>query len=200
MMSASNFQWLLYAVIHARQKRTLSRFAGVGSRLVVLGVILELMAGFVLIDPVLGIKIPDYVPGTSALFGGAMVCMTISRISYPKIYLDWILVGLLYVSLGCILSGNGAILSSILSFIFFCIFFLTSALTRIWIALTYAIQGRKRAWLMMGGLTGLLCAALIIIARAKGINVNHDIVLATDLMLHGLSVAGYGMSIREETT
>lgn len=199
MMSASNFQWLLYAVIHARQKRTLSRFAGVGSRLVVLGVILEIMAGFAFIDHLLGVKIPDYGPGMPALFGGAMLCVSIFRMSYPKLYLDWVIVGVIYVGLGCILSSNSTVLTSTLSFIFFCAFFFASTLMRIWIALTYALKGKKRTWLMTGGLAGLLCMISIVFARITGINVNYDIALATDLMFHGLSVAGYGMSIREET-
>jgi hypothetical protein len=132
--------------------------------------------------------------GLSAIFGGLMLWMAVIRIGRPAIYLDWIVSALLYISLGFALASNSA-LGSTLVFGLFCFLFIASALLRTWIGATLEAGGGT-AWLTAGGLTGLFCVAWMIVMRLGAIDINPDFVLSVDLMVHGVSIAGFGISLR----
>jgi uncharacterized membrane protein HdeD (DUF308 family) len=191
----------LFAVrtaVLARQERTAKRFRGPADwlRLAVLGVVLMSLATLALMDPVSGRKLPDYVPGISATFGGVMLCIAVIRIGWPTLYLDWIVSGLLYMGLGAILYRNSTAIPNEI-FLLFCTVFLASAALRIWIAATLGAKDERRAWLMAGGLTGLFCAFWMIVMWLTEIAIDPDLVVCVDVMLYGLSIAGFGLSLRE---
>ncbi len=186
------------AAVLARRKRTARRFKGPADwlRLAVLGVVLMSLATLALMDPISGRKLPDYVPGISATFGGAMLCIAIVRIGWPALYLDWIASGLLYIGLGAILYRNSTAISNEI-FLLFCPLFLASASLRIWIAATLGAKDDSTAWLMAGGLTGLFCASWTIVMWFTATAIDPDLVICVDVMLYGLSIAGFGLSLRE---
>ena len=186
------------AAVLARRERTAKRFKGPadGLRLAVLGVVLMSLATLALMDPISGRKLPDYVPGISAIFGGVMLCIAIIRIGWPALYLDWIASGLLYIGLGAILYRNSTAISNEI-FVLFCTLFLASAALRIWIAATLGAKDDRTAWLMAGGLTGLFCSFWTIVMWLTAIAIDPDLVVCVDVVLYGLSIAGFGLSLRE---
>lgn len=158
-------------------------------RLVGLGAIMFNPAALGLTGPIFGSGLAGYDPGFPAIFGGAMLCIIVIRIGRPALYADWMASGLLYISLGSLLSSHAAPASA-LAFALFCALFLASALLRIWTAATLrAADGG----LMAGGVTGLCCAAWLAITQLAGAPADPDIVLSADVMLHGIAIAGFGL-------
>ncbi|WP_454919098.1 hypothetical protein [Xanthobacter sediminis] len=184
------------SVLRVRRNRVAGRFHGGvdGLRLVVLGVLLMCLASLALAGPLFQTRIPDYGPGYSAMFGGLMLCIAIVRIGQPALYLDWIASGLLYIGLGLTLLWL-SIAASTLLVPLLCILFLASALLRLWIATTIDSPGDGTAWLAAGALTGLFCAAWILVMEFAEGDIDGDVVLSVDLMLYGLSIAGFGLSL-----
>ena len=129
--------------------------------------------------------------GLSAIFGGSMLCIAVVRIGRPAIYLDWVVSALLYIGLGIVLAGHSALVSTPV-FGLFCFLFIASALLRTWTGATLEAGGGT-AWLIAGGLTGLFCVAWMIFMRLGAIDVDPDFVLSVDLMVHGVSIAGFGL-------
>ena len=178
-----------------RRSRVAGRFTGPVDwlRLVVLGVVLVNLAALALADTIFNGKIANG-SGLSAIFGGSMLCIAIVRIGRPAIYLDWVVSALLYIGLGIVLAGHSALLSTPV-FGLFCLLFIASALLRTWIGATLDAGGGT-SWLIAGGLTGLFCVAWMIFMRLGAIDVDPDFVLSVDLMVHGVSIAGFGLSLR----
>ncbi len=136
-----------------------------------------------------------YWPGMGAVFGGLLIGIIIIRIARPALYLDWIAAGVLQAGLGIILSRDPT-LSFIPAFILFCGVFAVLAMLRLWIAATLT-PGKGSASLMAGGLTSMFCIAWAIVDRLTGSVVTPDAILATDLMLTGASIIGFGLTLRQ---
>jgi uncharacterized membrane protein HdeD (DUF308 family) len=179
----------------ARRNRVAGRFTGPVDwlRLVVLGVVLVNLAALALAHAIFNGNTPNG-SGLSAIFSGLMLWIAVIRIGRPAIYLDWIVSALLYIGLGFVLAGHAALVSTHV-FGLFCLLFIASALLRTWIGATLEAGGGT-AWLMAGGLTGLFCVVWMIVMRLGAIDVNPDLILSVDLMVHGVSIAGFGLSLR----
>lgn len=186
----------LHAAVEARRRRMAERFHGPSDwlRLVVLGSLLITLALPALVGSIPNLKVEGYSPGMASMFGGLLLAIIIVRIGRPAIYFDWIAVGLLYVGIGVLLSANPW-LSPVRAFVLFCLLFTASALLRTWIGVT--LDARGSDWLTANGLTALFCVAWAIGCRVMAASrPSPDVIVAVDLMLTGLSIAGFGLSLR----
>jgi uncharacterized membrane protein HdeD (DUF308 family) len=78
----------------------------------------------------------------AATFGGLILAIIMIRISRPKLYVDWILIGIAYLGLGLMLMRD-PLLSSRTLFAFFCVLLAASALLTLWIGATLAAGVRR---------------------------------------------------------
>lgn len=184
----------LQAAMLAQQARATGRFAGPKDwlRLTMLGAILMNFAALGLAGAVFGSRTSDDVLGHAAVFGGMMLSIAIVRIGRPAIYLDWLGNGLLCIGLGTILSVSPTLASPAL-FALFCVLFAAWALLRLWIGVT---AGDPTGWLMTSGLIGLFCAGWPMLTHLTGPAADMHLVLFVDLLVHGLSIVGFGLSLR----
>lgn len=182
------------AAMLAQQERAATRFAGRHDwlRLAILGVIVLHMAALSLVRLVSEWRTPDDTLAYPAVFGGMMLCIGLVRIGRPAFLLDWFLSGLCYIGLGFILSIDPALASPAL-FGLFCVLFVASALLRLWIGVTTC---DATGWLVTSGLTGLFCAGWPVLTRLTGPALDMQLVLAVDLLVYGLSISGFALSLR----
>jgi hypothetical protein len=77
----------IHTAIREQRRRTAACFRGPsdGLRLLALGAILVNLAALALTGPILGSRLASYAPGYPAIFGGAMLCNIILRISRPAV-------------------------------------------------------------------------------------------------------------------
>ncbi|EJN06751.1 hypothetical protein [Phyllobacterium sp. YR531] len=184
------------SLVYRRRGKVSGRFNGPydWTRLVALGVVLISLASLALTNSILGRNFVGYWPGMSSIFGGLLLSIVLTRMGRPVLYLDWIANGVVRVGLGFLLS-NDSLFASTLSLVLFCSLFTTSAVLTIWIGLTLNIVN-GRAWLVAQGLVGLFCVAWTIFDHFTLANIRPDVILAVDLLLHGLAIAGVGLSLR----
>lgn len=167
-------------------------------RLVLLGTILMCFAVLALMDPVLNAPIPGYVEGFPALFGGMALCVAILRLGRPCSHLDWIAVGCVYVVLGMLLSAN-PMLQTTLGFLSFCLLLLVIVSIRFSIFAALGMSDQAALWPLLAALSGILCLAVVVIARMLGANVIPDLILAIDLMVAGFATVGFAKAQRAQS-
>jgi hypothetical protein len=178
-----------------RRCNTRGRFRGPydWKRLFALGIVLINVAAIGIANVVLDRGLGAYRPGMASLFAGLLLSIIMVRIGRPQLYLDWIAKGIFYSWLGSILLGDPA-LESVWSFSLF--YILLVGLLIIWIGATLGPDD-GRAWLVAGGLSNLLCAAWATVDRCVAQHIEPDLVLSTSLLLLGLSICGFGLSLRK---
>lgn len=185
--------------VRAQRKRSAMRFCGPadGLRLVGLGGVLISLAALAL-APVLFDHVVDASrTGFPALFGGGVLCVFILKLAWPAPYLDWLAVGILYVMLGALVADDRALASG-MDFALFCTLFLTSAALRAWIALTSGRGQRLEASLSASAVTGLFCVLWLVVTRGAPTLAGPDFVLSIDVLIFGVSIAGFGLLWRKE--
>lgn len=163
-------------------------------RLVALGILLVDLAVLSFMNTLTGWGMNGYWPGMGAIFGGLLIAIIIIRVARPALYLDWIAVGALQAALGLILSRDPQ-LAAAPGFALFCLVFVALGLLRLWIGVTLE-PGKGAASLMAGGLTSLFCVAWVMLDRFAAIGVASDVIVATDLLLTGFSIVGFGLALR----
>ncbi|MGP4689386.1 hypothetical protein ACSV5K_23795 [Agrobacterium pusense] len=196
LMRVPDLLQAVQAAAMCRRVKVAGRFRGPYDwrRLFALGVILVDLAILAIVFSDGRGKIIDYWPGMSSIFGGLLLAIIIIRLGQPQLYLDWIANGLLHVGLGLVIAKD-PMLAATSSFIIFCGLLITTAALTTWIGMTLNLAG-GRSWMMAGGLTSLLNVVVPIVSRSTVLIVKPDIVLAVNLFLLGVSIAGYGLSIK----
>jgi uncharacterized membrane protein HdeD (DUF308 family) len=130
----------------------------------------------------------------AATFGGLILAIIMIRISRPKLYVDWILIGIAYLRLGLMLMRD-PLLSSRTLFAFFYVLLAASALLTLWIGATLAAGVNGASWLVAAGLTNLFCSAMAVFSHFLTFIPLPDTILAVDLLLLGIAIAGVGISL-----
>jgi len=162
-------------------------------RFVVLGVLLIDFAALALVNAVIDGSLGGYWVGMAPVFGGILIMIIIVRVARPALYLDWIALGVLEVILGLLLADGPFVYGlSFLLPLFLCFGML--ALLRVWIGLTLP-PGKGAASLLAGGLAGLFCLSWMIVDQFIISVVEPDTILAVDLLLTGLAIVGFGLSL-----
>lgn len=141
--------------------------------------------------------------GILAFTCGMLECLIIIRLGWPERYRDWIACGLFYMALGGVLAGH-ANLAPPSRFAVFAALFLTCALLRTWIALAMTPANDRSAGLLASGLTGIFCGAWLIAGRLVGApgvpSVLPSVILALDIMIYGLAITRFGLSMQTRGT
>ncbi|MBP1848305.1 uncharacterized membrane protein HdeD (DUF308 family) [Rhizobium petrolearium] len=184
----------------SRKRRKISdRFQGPydGGRLFVVGIILVDMATVAFANSFFGRLAFQYWPGMASVFGGLLLAIIIIRLGRPKLYFDWIIVGILHLWLGLILT-NDPLLASTWSLASFYVILAASAALTTWIGVTIGILGDGGTWLVAGGLASFVCAVVGgIINGWTDFSIEPDVILGTNLLLLGLAIGGLGLSLRK---
>ncbi len=190
------FFGIFRAAISNRRRAISNRFRQPSDwiRLVALGILLIDLAALSLLNTLSGWGVNGYRPGMGAVFGGLLTGIITIRVARPALYMDWIATGILQIGLGFILSGEPQ-LAAMPAFALFCILFAALGTVRLWIGATLE-PGKGAASLMAGGLTSLFCVAWAVIDRFAAIGVASDVIVATDLLLTGISIVGFGLALR----
>lgn len=180
--------------ISSRRRLTANRFRQPTDwiRLVMLGILLINLAALSLIQSLTDRRMDGYFPGMGTIFGGLLIGIIILRIARPAVYLDWIAAAILQVSLGFFLAQQPGLLSGS-TFALFCLIFIILGIVRLWIGVTRE-PGKGAASLMAGALTSLFCVTWAVFDRFATLGVSPDVILATDLILTGASVIGFGLA------
>ncbi|MGR7997721.1 hypothetical protein [Xanthobacter sp. ZOL 2024] len=189
----------LRAGLAARKRRTAGRFAAPTAwlPLALLGLMLICLSA---LAPVLFEGTPGaFDTGILAFYCGVLECMIIIRLGWPECYLDWMACGLFYMAFGGVLAGHVR-LAALPRFALFATLFLACAFLRIWITLSLPLASdRDRgAGLLASALTGVFCGAWLIASRLVGAPGAPGVILAVDLMIYGVAVTGFGLSMRNK--
>lgn len=197
MMRVANVLHLCHKAVQKRRGKISDRFnqPNGGLRLIMLGVLLIDLAVIALSVDFFNLRLPDYWPGMASIFGGLLISIIIIRISRPKLFWDWIALGTLHTTLGFLLTKSPSLWSS-QSFVVFCALLLATAILRLWIGATL-VQWNGRSYLLASGLTGLFCTGWAVATRLTSSPTSPDFILAVDLLITGLSIAGLGLSLRQ---
>jgi uncharacterized membrane protein HdeD (DUF308 family) len=164
------------------------------ARLVLLGALLITFGAIALAAAFAIEMIPGYFGGSSALFSGVTIAFIISRIARTEIYSDWLWNAVFYLGVGLTLCKDES-LDQILSSFLICILLLLSSAARVWIGLT-AMRRAAAAWMLLSGIIAGLVPLWIIFARALHMAAAPEIAVALDSLLQGISIAGFGVSLR----
>ena len=122
-----------------------------------------------------------------------MLCIAVIRIGRPAIYLDWIVSALLYIGLGFVLAPFRAGFDAC-----FRAFLLPFHRLRASANMDRrdTRRGRRHGVANRRRHDGYVCVAWMIFMRLGAIDVDPNFVLSVDLMVHGVSIAGLGLSLR----
>lgn len=197
MMRVSALLAIIQTVIRHRGRELFLRFRGPHDwkRVVVLGVILVDLSILAMATVLYGSGKTSYRPGLALIFGGLFLSIVVIKMAGPRLYLDWLTIGALRIALGVLLAKD-PFLQTVSSFALFCTLLMAAALLMTWIGATH-IMGKGREWLMASGLTSACFVFLIFIVRYIRLSIVPDIVLATDQLLFGVSLIGFGLSLRD---
>lgn len=189
----SNLLASLYTIVIIQRAKTAGRFGkpSDGTRLVVLGIGLTVFAALELFN-VITKGLIGTTSGAAAIFGGILLDTIIIRISSTKLYIDWLLTGVVYIWLGMLVTGNTT-LSLEMTFVLFCLLLFTSALLKIW---TGIIDGRHgMTWLVADGVMSVIFVLSAIAMRLLPVAAGVNFILVCDLMIYGVSIVGFGLSL-----
>lgn len=195
-VARSPIEELFRAMVSRRREQTGGRFQGPydAGRLVALGILVIDLAAIAIAHAVFGTLIIDYWPGMASLFAGLLFAIIIIRLGRPILYSDWIANGMLHVCLGLILTNDADLLAT-WSTIGFYAGLVASALATTWIGISLPIENGIPS-LVAGGLASLVVAIIAIIDGLTVQLVAPDVILATMLLLLGLSTSSFGSSLR----
>ena len=124
-----------------------------------------------------------------------MVFLIIHRISGARIYVDWTLNAILLMTAGLVFFADEA-LDHIYSLVLFCAFLFASGLSRLCIAHSEEQQAAA-SWMLRSGYIALLAALWIVGARVLQISTMPSNILALDILFQGISMIGFGLSLKE---
>lgn len=198
-MRVSELLALVQATVRRKRNENRDRFRGRydGWRLFALGVILVNIAIIAFANAFFYTLAFQYRPGTASLFGGIMLAILIIRLGRPKVFLDWTLIGTLHVWLGLIVTNDPMLISSWSLALFWMLLTVSSAL-KVWIGKTLVHRSEGSAWPLACGFASLLSAVVWGIINWVTLTIEPDVMLATDLLLLGLSICGLGLYLRRE--
>lgn len=187
---------VIHQAVSSRRRIIFNRFRQPSDwiRFVALGVLLVALAVLSFMNTLTRWGMNGYWPGMGAMFGGLLTGIIIIRLSRPELYLDWIAAGILQIGLGLMLSRDAQLVAPS-EFALFCLVFVALGTLRLWIGATLE-PGKGTASLMAGGLTSLFCVGWAILERFAAIGVAWDVIVATDLLLTGFSIFGFGLALR----
>lgn len=196
----------LAAFLHRQRRSSKDRFhrPGDGSRIIFLGALLVIFGALALLDVARPGAIPDGFSGGSAIFGGAAVSFFVTKIARTSIYPDWLLSGASYSVAGMILAADQS-LSQVSSLLGFLTSIAAAGGLRVWIGAT-ASPERGAAWFSTAGVFCLLSASWVLLVWLVGpppsnfgLSASPALVLSLDTIALGVSMAGFGSSIKERT-
>ena len=164
-------------------------------RLVSLGIFVVTFGALALADHLVAKPIADRFDGPSIIFCGAMMFVVIEKISGPRVYFDWVLNALFIMTLGFVLYADDT-LEDIYSLGLFCIFLCASGLSRLLISYSEEQQAAA-SWMLRSGYIALLAALWIVGARVLQISMMPSNILALDILFQGISIVGFGLSLKE---
>ena len=164
-------------------------------RLVSLGVFIITFGALALADHLAATSIADHFDGASIIFCGAIMFVVIEKISRTQIYFDWILNALFIMTLGFVIYADDT-LEDIYSVLIFFTFLCSSGLSRLYIGYTEEQQAAA-SWMLRSGCIALLAALWIVGARVSQISMMPSNILALDILFQGISIVGFGFSLKE---
>src|SRR3546814_12983130 len=132
----------------------------------------------------------------AALCGGLLIAIIILRIARPRIYWDWAALGILEVGLGVLLKLDPLLASALDSLLFYGL--LAMAAVQLCVIGTSLRPGKAWAWLGAAGIANLVVATLGCLDHFAAKVISVDTALLTTLMIIGLSLIGFGMSLRSK--
>lgn len=187
---------VLQAAISNRRAFTSNRFKRPSAwlRLVALGVLLVNLALLTLGNSLLGFNTRGYWPGMESVFAGLLIAVIIVKLAHPLVYMDWIALAVLEIALGVALEKETASASSS-AFLVLALTFIALGLTKLWIGVTF-VSGQAGVSLTAGGLAGLFCASCLLADRLSELGIGSQTIVATDLMITGFSIIGFGLALR----
>lgn len=180
------------AALAASRARKADRFQGRydNVRLRILGLLLMNLAIVALLNSALHIRLFEYWPGMTSIFGGVLLLITMIKIARPTVYLDWMAIGIAHVALGTMVAEDPSLSTDSGIFLIFWLVSAASALIMVWIGKTLNLTGG--VYLVAGGLTNLACLAVAILFNSAAHGPLPDNILATQLLILGLSLLGLG--------
>jgi uncharacterized membrane protein HdeD (DUF308 family) len=180
---------------YRRRFRNRFSFANDWLRLVLLGGLLIALNALILTAALTTTSIPGLFGSGSAMFGGAAIALFITKMARSELYIDWILNGAFYIGAGFSLYADGSLDHSS-SLVLMCAFLLSSAVARIWIGLT-ASPHAAATWMLSSGWIAVVGVLWIFGAWGLHMPTASRLVLALDSVLQGVSIAGFGVALRE---
>ena len=133
--------------------------------------------------------------GSETLFAGLAIILFIGKIGRPQIYFDWLLFGATHAGIGLSLLPPEDTASTF-SPLAFSGFLIASGALRIWVGLT-ADPPAAGGWITSSGCVGLLSGAAVAIAQVWKFPLPALNVVALDLLLLGIAIAGFALTLRE---
>ncbi|WLE00507.1 hypothetical protein PX860_26820 (plasmid) [Agrobacterium leguminum] len=165
-------------------------------RIVALGVILLDFALLSFANRFLEQNFEGYLPGLGSILGGLLFAIIILRLARPVFYPDWIAIGVLQTTMGCVVSIDPQ-LQSAGAFLVVCSLLIALSGLRIWTGET--IRPRRGAVsLLAGGYTTLFLLLWLIADRCFLLGTGADMILAADLLVTGFTVILWGLSLRTD--
>jgi uncharacterized membrane protein HdeD (DUF308 family) len=164
-------------------------------RLAILGVLVISFSALALADALAPTPFPDHFGGGSAIFSGIAVLLLIQKISRTRIYVDWMFNAIFYIGVGLTLYADEA-LDHILPLVLVCTFLFASGLSRIWIGVTGEPQAAA-SWMLSSGCIALFSVLWIAGDQAFQMPTTPSIILALDALFQGISIAGFGLSLKD---
>ncbi len=165
-------------------------------RIVALGVILLDFALLSLANRLLERNFEGYLPGLGSILGGLLFAIIILRLARPTLYPDWIAIGVLQATMGCVVSIDPE-LQSAGAFPVVCSLLLALSGLRLWTGETIRPR-RGAASLLAGGCTTLFLTVWLIADHRFGLGTGPDMVLAADLLVAGFTTIFFGLSLRPD--
>lgn len=189
------FPWLVYSLQKGRDTG-ITRFRRPTDwrRLVALGVVLIDFAILSIANRLLDHHFDGYLPGLGSVLGGLLFGIIIFRLARPALYLDWIAIGVLQAATGCIVSIDPE-LGATGTFPAVCSLLLVLSGLRLWTGETVRPR-RGAASLLAGGYATLFLVLWLLISHRFRVGTGPDMVLAADLLIAGLSMLFFGLSLR----
>lgn len=164
-------------------------------RLASLGIFIIIFGTLALADNLLLMPIADPFGGVSAIFSATMVFLIIHRISGARIHVDWTLNAIFLMISGFVLYADET-LEHIYALVLFCTFLFASGLSRLWIGYSEEQQAAA-SWMLRSGYIALLAALWVVSARVLQISTMPSNILALDILFQGISIVGFGLSLKE---
>lgn len=193
---ATNVARSVAAAVFRTRVRQEGRFSGVHDwrRLILLGGLLIDMSLVGMAAPSLMLTLAGYWPGLAGTFGGLVIGIIMIKLSRPGIYWDWTMLGAVQVGLGIVLKTSPYLARSQDATVFFGLLLIVASLL-LWIGATTR-QSTGRAWIGAGGLAVLLITVFGLIDHLAIGLLRPEVVVLTTMTLIGVSVFGFGISLR----